>query len=473
MTRGSDPSGAGSVKSPGSSGPTTAVGPASALRRPLQDRLRRLKRSDDAAPALERLEEELLGRTAGDDGAGPSLKTRLERLVAATAQREPRPTAAPVPLEELVDGMRRENEQGEFFVIDTSVHLEERHGDVPLSRCHTIAPDTVSILAADPDLAGFDLREAVFLDTETTGLAGGAGTAAFLIGAGWVEGDRFRVRQYFMRDYHEEAALLHALEEDLAGFSCMVTYNGSGFDVPLLDTRFRLARSRFALVDAPHLDLLHPARRLWKERLESCRLQSLEVALLCLRRSGDIPGDEIPQVYFDWVRRRDARMLARVFEHNRQDIVSLAALAVLACQWVEEGRAEDPRDVYCLARVLERARLYERSEIEYRRALALGAGDLKGPALLRLAWRAKRTGDSEGAARLWEQAGEAGEPEGWRELAMHHEHRTRDLAAALVAVERGMRLVGEGSDARSWHATEGFRHRQHRLRRKKARRRPR
>lgn len=432
----------------------------------LHARLRRLKRADDSVPALERLEEELLGEV---DDEGASLKARLEALVAATASREPRPRAAPVPLEELVDGMRRENERGEFFVIDTSVHLEERHGDVPLSRCHTIAPETVSILASEPELADFDLREAVFLDTETTGLAGGAGTAAFLIGAGWMEGDRFRVRQYFMRDYHEEGALLHALEEDLAAFSRIVTYNGRGFDVPLLDTRFRLNRSRFALSEAPHLDLLHPARRLWKERLESCRLQSLEVALLGLRRTGDIPGGDIPQVYFDWVRRRDARLMARVFEHNRQDIVSLAALAVLACQWVEEGRAEDPRDVYSLARVLERARLYERSEAEYRRALDLGAGALRGPALLRLGWRAKRVRDFERAAGLWEEAGEAGEPEGWRELAMHHEHRTRDWDAALRAVERGLRLVADGRDVRSWHISEGFRRREARLKRKKER----
>jgi uncharacterized protein YprB with RNaseH-like and TPR domain len=421
-------------------------------------------------PDLERLEEELLGKgaTAGE----PSLKARLERLVAATAQRERRPPSAvaPVPLEELVAGMRRENERGELFVIDTSVHLEERHGDVPLSRCRTISPDTVSVLSAEPDLAGFDLREAVFLDTETTGLAGGAGTAAFLIGAGWVEEERFQVRQYFMRDYHEEGALLRALEEDIARFPRIVTYNGRAFDIPLLDTRFRLNRSRFTLGEVPHLDLLHPARRLWKERLESCRLQSLEVALLGLRRPGDIPGDEIPQVYFDWVRRRDARLLARVFEHNRQDVVSLAALAVLACQWVEEGRAEDPRDVYSLARVLERARLYERCEREYRRVLDLGAGTLRGPVLLRLGWRAKRAGDHARAAKMWEEAGEAGEPEGWRELAMHHEHRTRQLDAALQAVERGLLLVVDGRDVRSWHMAEGFRHRRERLERKKARR---
>ncbi len=420
---------------------------------------------------LERLEREMLGDSPPGDGETLSLKARLERLVAVAAvkERERRREPAPVPLEELVEGMRVENERGEFFLVETAVHLDVRHGDVPLSRIHAIDPSTVGVLTAEPELQDFDLRRAIFLDTETTGLAGGSGTAAFLIGVGWVEGERFVVRQYFMRDYHEEAALLHGLAAELRRFDCLVTFNGKMFDVPLLDTRYRLIRGRFPLSGAPHFDLLHPARRLWKARLESCRLQSLEAGLMGLRRHGDIPGEEIPQVYFDWVRRRDARMLARVFEHNRQDIVSLAALAVHACRWVEEGRAEDPRDVFSLGRVLERARLYDRSEVEYRRALELGPGALRGPVLLRLAWRAKRAGEHDRAAALWAEAGEAGEVEGWRELAMHHEHRARDVAQALVAVERGMRMVEphRGRDVRASHLAQGFERRQERLLRKR------
>jgi uncharacterized protein YprB with RNaseH-like and TPR domain len=441
----------------------------------LHDRLQRLRRPAEAdahAPALERLERELLGeRVVPAAEELLPLKARLERLVAAAARRERRRGPAPVPLEELVEGMRVENVRGEFFLVESSVHLEVRHGDVPLSRVHAIEPETIGVLTAEPELERFDLRRAVFLDTETTGLAGGAGTAAFLIGVGYVDGERFRVRQYFMRDYQEEAALLHGLAGELGRFDALVTFNGKMFDVPLLDARFRLNRGCFPLEGAAHLDLLHPARRLWKARLESCRLQSLEVELLGLRRHGDIPGEEIPQVYFDWVRRRDARLLARVFEHNRQDIVSLAALAVLACQWVEESRAEDPRDIFSLGRVLERGRRYERSEAEYERALAAGSADVRGPALLRLGWRAKRARDYERAARLWAQAGEAGEPEGWRELAMHHEHRSRDLPRALAAVERGMRLVAAaaGDDRRARHQAEGFERRRQRLRRKQAR----
>ena len=408
----------------------------------LHDRLQRLRRPDHVEPSsLDRLESSLLGRPSAE----PSLKARLERLVEAAMRRERRAAPAGAPLEELVNGMRVENERGEFFLAEGDVHLDVRHGDVPLSRFRTLDPGTVGVLTAEPQLARFDLSQAVFLDTETTGLAGGAGTAAFLIGVGFVDGDHFRVRQYFMRDYHEEAALLHALAADLGRFRQLVTFNGRMFDVPLLDARYRLNRARFPLGEVPHFDLLHPARRLWKARLESCRLQSLEAELLGLTRVGDVPGEQIPQIYFDYVRRRDARALARVFAHNRQDILSLAALAVLACQWVEEGRAEDPRDVYSLARVLERARLYERSEAEYRRALTLDPGPLRGAALMRLATRARREGEHATAAALWEEAADSGELPALRALAVHHEHRSRELGAALEVVQRALGWLGRAS----------------------------
>lgn len=428
----------------------------------LQDRLRRLRRDPGTSPApLEALEETLLGEA----GEG-SLKARLERLVASASRFRPRPQPVAVPLEELVQGMRIENERGEFFLMEAGVHLEARQGEVPLSRFYTVASNTVGVLTAEPELTSFDLSSAVFLDTETTGLAGGAGTAAFLVGIGYVEGDRFLVRQYFMRDYHEEASLLHALASDLRRFSHLVTFNGKMFDLPLLDARYRLNRERFPLTEAPHLDLLHPARRLWKARLESCRLQSLERELLGLYRDDDIPGEEIPQVYFDYVRRRDARALARVFAHNRQDIVSLAALSILACQWVEGDLAEDPRDLYSLARVLERARLYERSESEYRRAAAQGTGPLRTAALLGLAARAKRAGDLEEAAGLWAAAAEAGEPLAMHELAMQHEHRRRDPEAALAVVDRALDLLERREDQRSRRLANAFWRRRERLLRK-------
>jgi hypothetical protein len=394
------------------------------------------------------------------------LRQRLERLVAVAARgRGPRPAAH--SLEELVQGQRVANTRGEFFLVESDVHLDTFHGEVSLSRFRSLQPGSVGVLTGEPELDAFDLPGAAFLDTETTGLAGGTGTAAFLIGLGFVEGDRFVVRQYFMRDYHEEPALLEGLAADLRRFRHVVTFNGRTFDVPLLETRYRLDRGRFPLEGAPHFDLLPPARRLWKARLDSCALQSLELALLGLRRHDDIPGDAIPGIYFDYVRRRDPRALARVFNHNRTDIVSLAALALRACHWVESGEAEDPLDVFSLARVLERARLYERSDAAYRRAVENDRGSVRRAALVRLASRAKRAGDSVAAERLWREASEAGDLLAHRELAVFHEHRSRDLVAALAAAERGLLLCARlGAPA---SARLDFERRRARLLRKQAR----
>ena len=408
----------------------------------LQDRLRRLARPAPPPSELEALERTLVG----DDGSGLSLKARLERLVAVASARsrtvsEPA-RGRPPALEELIQGRKVENDRGEFFVVDWELPLESFHGGVPLSRFRTLDPRAVGVLSGEGGLEDFDLSRAAFLDTETTGLAGGTGTAAFLIGLGFVDEDRFRVRQYFMRDYHEEPALLRGLAEDLVRFRHVVTFNGRTFDLPLLESRYRLNRDRYPLADVLHLDLLPPARRLWKLRLVSCRLQSLEADLLGLRRRADVPGEEIPRIYFDYVRRRDGRALLRVLEHNRVDVVSLAALAVLACQWVEEGRAEDPRDVYSLAQVLEQARLFERCEGEYRRVLKAEKGPLRVEALLRLAYRKRRAGDHAAAAELWAEAAAAGDWRARRALAIYHEHRSRDLARALAVVEQGLADLG-------------------------------
>ena len=450
----------------------------------LRERLARLQRvpedepagRDQPGPDLERLERTLLGASAEE----LPLRDRLQRLVSVAAGGRgawPRPEDAGAgvrvgpgsEIEEVVQGLRVENERGEFFLVETDVHLDSSHGEIPLSRCRALVPESVAVLSGEPELRSFPLEEAVFLDTETTGLAGGTGTAAFLVGLGWVDGERFRVRQYFMRDYHEEAALLRGLAQQLSDCCSLVTFNGRMFDVPLLESRCRLNRERFPLHGIPHLDLLHPARRLWKARLESCRLQSLERELLGFERRGDVPGEEIPRLYFDYVHRRDARALARVFEHNRVDIVSLAALAVYACQWVEQASAEDPRDILSLARVFERAGLAERSEAEYRRALATRAEQARLPALLALAARAKRSGDQAAALLFWEEAAQAGDARALRELSMHYEHRRRDYATALAIVERGRRRDAGREAAHDRRFVRDFERRRARLLAKLAR----
>jgi uncharacterized protein len=414
------------------------------------------------------LERSLLGQ----DGEGLPLKARLERLISVAGMRERRRELPARPLEDVVSGRVVENACGRCYLVEEDRALDEHHGSVPLSRLLAAASSTLGILTGEPGFESFDLSRSVFLDTETTGLAGGTGTAAFLVGLGFVHEGRFVVRQYLMRDYDEEAALLCALSEALAGCSELVTFNGKMFDVPLLESRFRLNRRRFPLTEAVHLDLLHPARRLWKARLESCRLVHLEAQLLGVAREGDVPGDQIPQVYFDFIRGGDARLLGRVIEHNRLDIVSLAALAALACEWVEQGAAEDPRDVLSLARVLERAQDEERSEATYRRALEVSApgrnDDVRRASLARLAARAKHVGDVAAALDCWRQAVEAGDLSAFRELAVLQEHYCRDLTAALAVVEQGLRRLAEARDAPA-QLRHDLHHRRERLTRRLAR----
>ena len=393
--------------------------------------------------SLGRVERALLGASA----ESLPLRERLRRLADGAARRsDARRSESCGPSFERFAGEEVSNERGSFLLVEKVVPLDglaDAAGVLGqardwLNRLRGSPPENVTVLSGNPDLAGFDLTRAVFLDTETTGLSGGTGTAAFLVGTGHLTGDRFVVRQYFMRDYNEEPALLARLAEDLSAFSGVITYNGSQFDLPLLETRYRLDRSPSPLLGVPHLDLLQPARRLWKARFGCCRLQTLEAALLGVRRVRDVPGQEIPQIYFRYIRGRGAGSLGRVLQHNYVDVLSLAALLSRALDWVGGAEPDDPHDAYSLGRVLERARLYERAEAEFRRALRLGPGRLEIPVLMRLGYRIKRRGDHPAAARLWERAAEQGECRAFRELALYHERRCRDFDAALEVVEKGL-----------------------------------
>lgn len=450
--------------------------------RPATPASRRTPASEPAASpseSLHRLEHELLGQVATDDDA-LSVKERLERLVAVTTKAHAEgsrkvPHEDPrriVSLDEVLEGRRVENERGAFYQVDHRYPLDHWHGRTSLSRLKVVPPSAFSILARGND--ELDISRAVFLDTETTGLTGGAGTCAFLVGLGFIEDDSFVVRQLFMRDYPEEEAMLHELANLLTRFESLVTFNGKTFDVPLLETRFVLSRLRFPLSELPHFDLLHPARSLWKARLDSCRLTDLEYVLLDFERDEDVPGELIPSLYFDYVRTRDASRVFRVFTHNRYDIVSLAALTVRASEMLDEDASpEHPIDDYSLGRLFERAALPERSMRHYSRAVESG---LSGPArrrsLRQLAQQLKRRHQGEESVSVWKELTSDEGPEAveaMEELAKHLEHRERDFAGALAYCQDAITRVEEDTRLplalrERWR--ESLRHRRRRLLRK-------
>ncbi len=322
---------------------------------------------------------------------------------------------------------------------ETFVYEEHYAGDY----CHGLAPiklgvplTVVSAWAADPRLSSLDLSSFIFLDTETSGLAGGTGTYAFLVGAARFVDDEFVLKQFFMRDPAEEPALLEALAEFLAPGQALVTFNGKAFDAPLLSTRYTLHSIPNPFKDFAHLDLLPLARRLWRARLESRALKYLEENILrAPRTSEEVPGYEIPWLYFDYLRTGDARPLKGVFYHNAMDVVAMAGLlnyvATMLADPFHEG-IEHALDVVSIARLFEdlgewdtAARLFEHGL-----QMTLSEADF-WEALRRLSVLQKRRGDFDQALSLWEQAAAQGHIYAHVELAKYYEHKRRDPQSAL------------------------------------------
>lgn len=334
---------------------------------------------------------------------------------------------------------------------------------------------------AGGDLAGLhDPSRTVFVDTETTGLAGGSGTYPFLVGIGRFTSDAFVLRQLFLRGPWEERALLETASLLLEGATAVVTYNGKSFDVPLLQGRLAYHGLPDPLRRTPHVDLLHISRRLWRERLVSCTLGDVEQGALGMRRGGDdVPGHLIPELYFSFLRSGDATPLRGVMHHNELDICSLAALLIHVDD-VLEGRQDATglpiEDVVSLARTREwlghhedSLRLLEVALARYGELLGAGA-ELALDASLRAGRLAKRMGRYAEAAGHWRRAAEvdlADAATAMIELAKLAEHQHRDPERALHWADRAL-AASEGAADR-WQrerlATE-LAHRRERLLRK-------
>jgi uncharacterized protein len=382
------------------------------------------------------------------DANGRSTLDELRRIIRRIETARP-PRPAPEPVEHVVGGEVVETPSGRLVTVRREFPLGHCHGRLALSHALEASPALLGLIAR-PEEVPCEARGLLFLDTETTGLAGGTGTYAFLVGVGYVEAERFVVVQYFMRDFDEEPALLAALEPLLRQATGVVTFNGSGFDLPLLETRFVLARRRWPAT-LGHLDLMRAARRVWATRLADCRLLTLEREVLGLIRDEDVPGGLIPALYFDFLRYRRAAPLARVFTHNRADVLSLAALLGWFMRALGSGASDlQPWEVAGLGRLWERVD-GERSAACYHAALEAGLDGLEARwARLHLALWQKRQARWDAACALWEAMAAAGgfDLHPWEELAKYHEHRRRDFARALDIVRRALSLAeAEGASA--------------------------
>ena len=373
-------------------------------------------------------------------------------------------------------GRRITTRFGECMVIDRRYESDRWHGGIQIGECTLEDLDSLRVL--DPALSDAAPRRTVFIDLETTGLSGGAGTVAFLVGCGYFDLGAFQVRQFLLMSHSGERALLAAVAEFFEDADLIVTYNGKTFDVPVMETRWLFHRMQMPLDGVPHFDMLHSARRLWKHDEQGCRLSTLERTLFDVRRVGDVPGLEIPSRFFGFVRSGDPRPLEPVLEHNRIDLVSLAAVTARAVKLARDGHdaCRDCAEALALGKIFDKAEHFGRAEACYRYATQSPESTVRGDALYRLAVRLRRDRRFGDAASVWRELMELTEHSMRRgilgdlrqvaveALAIHHEHRAKDFAGArelaLVALE----------EAEAGGRADGVRHRLNRLERKLSKR---
>jgi uncharacterized protein YprB with RNaseH-like and TPR domain len=397
----------------------------------------------------------------------------LGQMVRASDLPAPAPkegTAAPI--ETVLDGHWIETRRGEAFISDQFWPLEYSHGQVGLfssAPLHNLAH-----WAGDARLHDLPIEKIAFLDTETSGLAGGTGTYAFLVGIGRFSSTDsiaesrirtesstdsftdsrirtdgkagFQLRQFFMRDPSEEAALLEAMLDFMAPCEALVTFNGKAFDAPLLTTRYTLHSIPTPFRNFTHVDLLPLARRLWRDRLPSRALKYLEEhVMFAPRTSEEVPGYEIPFLYFDFLRTGDAAPLKGVFYHNAMDIVAMTALFSHTASMLADPHSADLEhglDVAALAKLFEDMGKWDDAARLYERGLQIGLPEAGfAETLRRYSALQRRRGNVESAVKLWEQAAGEGHVYAHVELSKHHEHRKRDISEAFRWARSALELA--------------------------------
>lgn len=373
-------------------------------------------------------------------------------------------TVVPTPL----TGEEVATPLGAAFRRQSTYPLEHEHGRRPLASLLTFDSRLAADVARQPGLGDIGLDRLTFLDTETTGLAGGAGTLVFLVGVGRFTTSGFRLRQYFLRDPAEEPGMLHALQEDLEEASGFVTFNGRGFDLPLLEMRYGIGlRRRWRLSGLPHFDLLFPARRLWRRALPDCTLGTLEAHLLGVERTEqDVPGAMIPALYLDYLRSGDTTSMARVLYHNAVDILTLVGLASIVLErYKGPGVALSGSEALAIARWhAERGRL-ESAETTLRHAIEASQGELQQEALrtfTTLLRSQHRRGQALEALAAWSELSPA-DPEPRLEAAKYFEWEARDPSQALRWADQARQAVESWSDG--WRRNEALAAIDHRIRR--------
>lgn len=405
----------------------------------IKEKLRHLKKEREARSRSQRIKETW---EAVDKEDELSVKEKLTRLINLTGEAKSQKTKV-APFEPL------SIEPLQFF--ENPYPLKTRYGKTMLSRGLEIKGDILSYLSKDEAFKELDLSTALFIDLETTGLSGGTGVVPFLVGLGYYREDKFWVTQFFLGDLAEEKRMIQELDQFFSqmDFQSVVTFNGKGFDIPLLETRFILHKQAFHLSSLPHLDFLYSARSLWRHKYESCRLYYLSREIVEAKRSEDIPSAEIPWRYFRFIKTGNFELMEPVLYHNQEDILSLLGVVIMGALIFSEGKKEelgDAMDLYGAGRVMENIGDVEKSIHYYQRALNGKLSDeVSLLAKRKISQYFKRKEDWDKALSFWKDIASSHTASmtqlySLRELAMYFEHKQKKYKEAKNLAEEGFVL---------------------------------
>lgn len=353
-------------------------------------------------------------------------------------------------IDKVLNGSFQETPFGRILITDTLYASNYQQGKTSLSLSSSLL--LLSEWIDDARLSRLPSQALGFLDTETTGLSGGTGTYAFLVGAGKFEGDQFHLIQIFMADPSEEPALLYTLEDFFKNCQATITFNGKAFDLPLLRSRFAMNGLTDPFHDYVHVDLLHMARRIWRDCLPSKSLGNLEAQILSSERTeDDVPGWLIPQLYFDFIRDGDAAPLKKVLYHNAMDVVSMAAL-LNHITWllttIPDAPTNSAEEQLAVARLYSELKHHDTAIHIYQRLLSYGIQnypsisiEMRLEILNRLARIYKEIGKIKLAEPLWEEAASLNDPYACIELAKYNEHILKQIPDALRWTRSALLMV--------------------------------
>ena len=427
----------------------------------IKDKLKQLKKEREA-----RSKSQLIRDTWEEIEKSQDLSTKdkLQQLINLTREEKPKKQKTPT-----IEPLEKEPIQ----LFENPYPLDVRYGKITISSGLDIKGNILSYLSNDAAFENLDLSTALFIDLETTGLSGGTGVLPFLVGLGYYRDDRFYVAQFFLGEPAEEERMIHELGQFFTqmNFQSVVSFNGKGFDMPLLETRFILHREPFLLSELPHLDFLFSARSLWRHKHESCRLYHLAREVVEADRSEDIPSAEIPWRYFQYLQTGNFHLIEPILYHNQEDILSLLGVVVVGALIFSEGKEKelaDAMDFFGAGKVMEKVGEVEKSVHFFKRALD---GELSDEVLLltqkKLSYFFKRSQEWEKAILLWKDIGSSNVETmnqlfSFRELAMYLEHKEKKFEEARQVAEEGLAC----SLGLSSYYEEDFRHRLERLKRK-------